>query len=501
MKVVTSKEMAEIEALAYKDGASELEFMAEAGAGVAQVVMDFIEQNGLGKQVVLLCAKGNNSGDAYVAGIELIENDYAVLALQTAPIDTCSPLCQQHYHLFIEAGGQVREIMSEEDLVLPANGVVVDGLFGTGFQGQLREPYASIVKTLNRSRIPVISVDIPSGLNGETGVVDGEAVIAAETAFLGLPKRGFFLGDGWNHTGKLRYIDFGLGYEYIDQVDTPLQMITREMLMPHVPVPKRNRHKYEAGYVVGIAGSPGMGGAALLSSWSSLAGGAGIVRLMHPPGMEAELTTSPYELIKNAYYSVQDILKETERAKAIFIGPGIGVNPASRKILEELLPKVECPCVIDADALTLYAEKPFALPERTIFTPHLGEMARLLKQPCPDHVDVDFLHTCNKYSKDKNITLILKGGPTFIFAGKERIFVNPLGDPGMATAGSGDVLTGLLAALLAQGVAPLQAAQMGVYMHGWAGELAANLLTSYCMTASDIVDQFPRAFLSLHNYG
>lgn len=501
MKVVTSKQMAEIEALAYKDGASEVEFMEEAGSGVAQVVMNFIEENGLGKQVVLLCAKGNNSGDAYVAGTELLEYDYAVLALQTAPIDTCSSLCQEQYRLFLEAGGQVREIMSEEDLVLPANGVVVDGLFGTGFHGQLREPYASIVKTLNRSRVPVISVDIPSGLNGETGVVEGEAVIAAETAFLGLPKRGFFLGDGWNHTGKLRYIDFGLGYEYIDQVDTPLQMITREMLMPHVPVPKRNRHKYEAGYVIGIAGSPGMGGAALLSSWSALTGGAGIVRLMHPAGMEAELTTSPYELIKNTYTNAQDILKETTRARAIFVGPGMGVTPASRKILEDLLPAIECPCVVDADALTLFAEKPFKLPEQTIFTPHLGEMSRLLNQPRPEHVDLEFLNICNQYAKDKNITLVLKGGPTFIMNGKERIFVNPLGDPGMATAGSGDVLTGLLASLLAQGVPPLQAAQMGVFIHSWAGELAANLLTSYCMTASDIVDQFPRAYLSLQNYG
>lgn len=501
MKIVTSSQMAEIEALAYKDGASQLEFMEEAGGGVAQVVMDFVERNGLSRQVVLLCAKGNNSGDAYVAGCELLDNDYGVLALQTAPIDTCSELCKQQYQLFLEAGGQVREIMSEEDLVLPLNGVVVDGLFGTGFQGQLREPYASIVKTLNRSRIPVISVDIPSGLNGETGVVEGEAVIATETAFLGLPKRGFFLGDGWNHTGKLRYIDFGLGYEYIDQVETPLQMVTREMLAPHLPNLIRNRHKYQTGYVVGVAGSPGMAGAALLACWSAIAGGAGIVRLMHPPGMEMELTTSPYELIKTSFHNASDILKQMPRAKALFIGPGMGVTEASRKLLNELMPQINCPCVVDADALTLFAEKPFILPSQTIFTPHHGEMARLLNKPAPDSIDLDFLQLCNSYAKEKGITLVLKGGPTFIMNGKDRIYVNPLGDPGMATAGSGDVLTGLIGSLLAQEVAPLQAAQMGVFIHSWAGELAAGLLTSYCMTASDIVDQYPRAYLSLQNYG
>lgn len=501
MKVVTSEQMAEIEALAYKDGASEAEFMEDAGRGVADVVVDFIERNNLGRQVVLLCAKGNNSGDAYVAGIELLDMDCAVLALQTAPFDTCSELCQQQQKLFVEAGGTIREIMSEEDLLLPANGVVLDGLFGTGFRGQLREPYASIIKTLNRSRIPVISVDIPSGLNGETGLVEGEAVVATETAFLGLPKRGFFLGDGWNYTGKLRYIDFGLGYEYIDQIETPLRMITREMLIPHLPRLVRNRHKYETGYVIGVAGSTGMAGAALLSCWSSLCGGAGIVRLMHPKGMENELVTSPYELIKTGYDKAEDILAEVPRAKALFIGPGIGVTEKSHQLLVDLLPKIECSCVIDADALTLYAKKPYKLPEKTIFTPHHGEMARLLGKPAPEKITLDYLHTCNEYALKHKVVLILKGGPTFILNGKEKIYVNALGDPGMATAGSGDVLTGLLAALLAQGAEPLQAAQMGVFIHSWAGELAASLLTSYCMSASDIVDQFPRAYLSLQNFG
>lgn len=497
MKIVTAKQMAEIEALAYKDGASEEEFMDEAGAGVALVIHDYIIRNGLDRQVVLLCAKGNNSGDAYVAGQELLEMDYAVLAMQIAPIDTCSPLCQEQHRRFVEAGGRVREVMSEEDLVVPANGVIVDGLFGTGFHGQLREPFASVVRTINRSPTPIISIDIPSGLDGETGEVKGEAIIAAETAFLGLPKRGFFLQDGWNHVGKLRYIDFGLGYEYIDQVETPLQMITREMLAAHLPKMARNRHKYEAGYVVGVAGSPGMPGAALLSAWSSLAGGAGIVRLMHPPGMETELSTSPYEMIKTPYHNVDDILAQMSRARGFFIGPGIGTDSKARELVDALVPKIDCPTVVDADALTLYAEKPFKLPEGTIFTPHRGEMARLLGEPAPEFVDMEYLDTCNAYAKKHGIILVLKGGPSFVLNGGEKLFVNALGDPGMATAGSGDVLTGLLASLLAQGVEPLRAAQMGVYIHSWAGELAGGLLTSYCMTASDIVDQFPRAYLHL----
>jgi NAD(P)H-hydrate epimerase len=489
--------MVHIEAEAYRDGASEQEFMEEAGSGVALVVQDFIEKNQLDRHVVLMCGKGNNAGDAYVAGIHLMHLDFHVFAYQLAPISSCSQLCQQNYHRFLEEGGNAKEIASVEEVSMSPVGVIVDGIFGTGFKGNVDEPYASIIQFVNQSKIPIIAVDIPSGLNGENGEIEGTAIVAAETAFLGLPKTGFFLLEGWNHVGKLQYVDYGLPQEYIEESQADLIMLTQEVVKPFLPSIKRNRHKYEAGFVVGLGGSPNMPGAAILASYATLRGGAGIVHLLHPAEMETQLAACPIEVIKFAY-DFQDtdaLLEHLNRGSATFIGPGIGRSESVKTLLDALLPNLSKPCVIDADALTILAEEKIPLPKNAILTPHLGEMHRLLNLTTKRPLDKAFLKTCQRFAEDNQITLLLKGGPSFIFHPGEPIFVNPTGDPGMATAGSGDVLTGLLAALLAQGCAPREAAALGVFLHGWAGEIATLEKTSYGMVASDILESLPDAFM------
>lgn len=496
MKVVSSKQMAHIESLAYRDGALESDFMEEAGSGVALIVNDFIERNQLDHRVILLCGKGNNGGDAYVAGVHLLHLDYEVQAIQLAPINTCSRLCQENYHRFLVDGGRVEEPAPEEEMVFPATGVILDGIFGTGFHGEVSEPYASIIRKANQSKLPIIAVDIPSGLDGTSGEASKDTIIAAETAFLTLPKTGFFLLNGWNHVGKLRYVDFGLAQQYIDESDADLVMLTREMVSHFLPPIVRNRHKYQRGFVVGIGGSPGMPGAALMSSAAALRGGAGIVKLLYPKGMEVELSSSQVELIKVPYESTNPspMIELLNKASGVFIGPGMGLTQAAKDLLQKVLPNIQKPCVIDADALTLLAAEEIPLPERTILTPHMGEMLRLLKIKEAKPLDKEFLRMCQTYAEDKRATLILKGGPTFIFHPDETIFVNPAGDPGMATAGSGDLLTGLLAALLAQGLTTHQAACLGVFIHGLAGEYAAIEVTSYCVNASDILYYFPEGF-------
>lgn len=496
MKTVSPEEMTHLESLAYRDGASESDFMEEAGSGVALVVHEYADKFQLQRQVVLLCGKGNNAGDAYVAGIHLIHLEYEVLALQIAPIETCSQLCKNNHHRFLQEGGRVREVNHHDDLAFPMHGIIVDGIFGTGFKGQVQEPYASVIHAANNSHLPVIAVDIPSGLNGETGEVESVAIVATETAFLGLPKTGFFLKDGWNHVGKLRYVDFGLPHNYIEEAEAELIMLNKELLVHFMPPIVRNRHKYQAGYVVGLAGSPLMPGAALLSSLSALRGGAGMMRLLYPAGAEVELSNAPYELIKMPYKPKEyDLAIETlNKASATFIGPGLGRTPEVKSLLKKVLPKLTKPCVIDADALYFLGEEEIQLPEHTILTPHLGELLKITKQEAPKGIDQPFLNSLQKFANEKRVTLVLKGGPTFIFHPDEPIIVSPAGDPGMATAGSGDVLTGLLAALLAQGMPTNQAAALGVYIHGLAGEHAAQEMTSYCMTASDIIYYFPEGF-------
>lgn len=488
--------MTEVENLAYHDGASEEDFMEEAGSGVALIAHDYVERRQLDHMCTLLCGKGNNAGDAYVAGLHLLHLDYEVTAFQLAPQESCSRLCQENQRRFLQEGGKVREIDSIDDIQFPNRGIILDGIFGTGFRGNIEEPYSTAIQRANESRLPIIAIDIPSGLNGETGKVSEKAIVAVETAFLGLPKTGFFLEEGWNHVGKLRYVDFGLASTYSEELKADLVMSTSDLVQPFLPQIERSQHKYQRGYVIGLAGSPGMPGAAQLASLAALRGGAGIVRLLHPEGMQAELSSTSFEIIRVPYRpkEIENVLEQISKPSAVFIGPGMGRSEETASLLREILPRLQKPSVIDADALTLIGEEEIALPAHCLLTPHKGELLRLLKLPSSQPIDLPFLQLCQNYAEKERITLILKGGPTFIFHPHKPIHVNPVGDPGMATAGSGDILTGLLAALLAQGLSTHEAALLGVYIHGLAGEHAANELTSYCMAASDILYYFPEGF-------
>lgn len=500
MKIVTSKQMVYLESQAYKDGSSEEEFMEEAGSGVALIVQEFVERYNLERQIILLCGKGNNSGDAYVAGVNLLQLEYTVLAYQLAPINETTPLCFKNFQRFIHEGGKVIELTNVDELDLPNECVIIDGIFGTGFRGKLEPLVENVIQKINDSRLPIISVDTPTGLNGETGEVEeGQAIRATETAFLGLPKLGFFINQGWDYVGRLRYVDFGLPKDYIEDAETDLDLVTPSQVKTYLPKIKNSRHKYNAGYVVGLASSPEMPGAGVLSSMAALHSGAGIVRLLYPRGMENFLAGVPYELLKSAYDFENHIsvLDQLNKAGAAFIGPGLGRGDAVRKLLENIVPNIRVPCVFDADFLYHFAQKPIELPQNCIFTPHRGEMKELLQDEGVLPINLRYLKRCQKFAEDHKITLVLKGGPTFIFQPERKMLVCSVGDPGMATAGSGDLFTGLLASLLAQGIDPFQAACLGSYLHGIAGEMAADMKTSYCITSSDILDFYPDAFYAI----
>jgi hydroxyethylthiazole kinase-like uncharacterized protein yjeF len=496
VKIITPKQMRDLEQQAIRDGASENDFMEEAGSGVGLVVHEFVERFGLEHQAILICGKGNNAGDGYVTGIHLLHLDYHVHAYQLFPLSECSPLCQSNAARFVEEGGILTEVGFDTEVFFPLDGVIIDAIFGTGFRGDLDQMIMRFIRVANVSGLPIISVDIPSGLNGETGEIGEAVILAAETAFLALPKQGFFLLDGWNAVGKLRAVDFGLDEEYIEELPEQMEMLNDEMMLPILPMIKRTRSKYESGYVVGVAGSSEMPGAAILSATATLKGGAGIVRLLYPQGMEVQLSGCTPEVIKTPvdFAKPDTVLEYVNKAAAFYIGPGLGKSPVINELLAALLPKVQVPTVIDADALNSLAEKWVKLPEKTILTPHMGEMRRLLHLKAELPLDTNLLTRCQRFAEDKNATVILKGAPTFIFHPGLPIHISPCGDPGLATAGTGDVLTGLIASFLAQGLTPHQAACLGVYIHGIAGEQAALELTSYCMTASDLFDFFPSAF-------
>lgn len=498
-KVISAQEMSRIEQQAYEAGASDLAFMQKAGSGVAAIVHRAIAERDLEWNVLLLCGKGNNAGDAYVAGTELCRRGFRVKALQLHPIESCSQLCAENYRLFQKAGGEVVDVQTAEQLAFFPDGMIVDGIFGTGFRGEVTGLYAEAIRRAHASGLPIWAIDVPSGVNGDTGEAASEAIRATATIYLQLPKTGFFFGAGWDSLGLLQGADFGLSDALIDAAKPDLWMMTESAASQLLPPIKRRRHKYQAGYVVGLAGSSLMPGAALLSGTAALRGGAGIVRMLYPATMDRPFFRP--ELLASPWTTVEEALEFMNSATACFVGPGFGTSNEGRLLLEGVLRGLQVPCVIDADGLNLLSQSSgWILPRSTVLTPHVGEMRRLLnleKEEQPR--GLDWISTCQLYACNRGVTLVVKGSPTFIFdsCGEEAPTVIPRGDPGMATAGSGDVLTGLLTALLSQGLQPLEAARLGTFLHALAGEAAAASKTSYSMVAGDITDHLCSAFAQL----
>ena len=502
-KVVSAKEMGRIEACAYKEGASEVQFMEAAGRGVADVVSRYLEESLEEEDVVtLLCGKGNNAGDAYVAGKVLFESGLEVTALQLAPLSECSPLCREYHQQFIASGGKVLFPKTAQEIQFPHSGVILDGIFGTGFHGEVEGLFALAIQKANDASLTIFSIDIPSGINGSTGEVSKSAICAAVTIYLGLAKSGFFTEEAWEHVGKLEHVDFGLAEKYLQLAHADYHLVTREAALALLPPMHRKRHKYTGGFVVALAGSVGMPGAAALTCLAALRSGAGIVHLLHPEEMSAEFSGSFYELVRRPYGkgAVEGLLSQLNQASAALIGPGMGQSPEAVALLKKILPEVTVPSVIDADALNIAAKllggnfSGIKFPGQSVLTPHVGEMHRLLRIEDRKLSQKELLEACRTFCEKQQVTLILKGSPSYLFSPGEKSFISPYGDPGMATAGSGDVLTGIIAALLAQGLSCFDAALLGLYLHGSAGEYAAQNLTSYSMLASDIIHALPHTF-------
>lgn len=494
IKVVSAKNMRSIEVLAYAEGHQELDFMEKAGSFIAEATESFVEGTGKSKVVTLLVGKGNNGGDAYVAGRRLLEKGFRVTALHLYPPNECSPLCLLQKENFERSSGSIIPLYEKKEIVFPIEGVILDGLVGTGFKGKAEGVLANLISLANGSNLPILAIDIPSGVSGDTGEVGSVAIEATLTFYLELPKLGFFLKDGWNHVGKLIQIQFGLPSSLIDQANPDAFLIEKPEVK--IPVLKKNHHKYNAGYVLVVAGSLLMSGAGMLTSFAALRSGAGIVRWFYPPEIENFISSAPWEVIKEPFEDLHQLLKEQNRAGALVIGPGMGRDSLEIKKMKKVLSRFDKPCVIDADALYFLAKSPsFNIPSQSILTPHFGELKRLLKAHSLS--SEDFLASCQFLVQKKNTTLLVKGGPNFLFAPNEIPHILPFGNPGMATAGSGDVLSGILGALLAKGLSPHETALLGCYLHGKAGDVAETEKTAYSMIASDILNALPLAIKSL----
>lgn len=497
--VVSPDEMRKLEALAEAQGVGQEALMEEAGKKIEEIVYSFIVHHKLSEKAFILAGKGNNGGDAYVVARLLLQRGFFVQVLQVHPLDSSS-LVRKQRRKYEARGGKVFEL-AENKWTYPHEGVIVDGIFGTGFHGSLDPATKKVIDDVNLLRLPKIAIDIPSGLNGLTGEIFDSAVCCDVTCAIEFPKLGFFFDQGWNSVGKVELCPIGLS-QY-KQNPPPMHYIEESDVSRLLPKIVRCRHKYEAGHVVGLAGSLGMSGASLMASWAALRIGAGIVHLLYPKDLAFEFTMPPLEVVKIPFRDEEEdaVTSWITKARSCFVGPGLGSSLSAIKVLEKQWPHFKDKCVLDADALNFiakhYGDKVFGPLPLAVLTPHIGEMKRLLGSTSSDVVSYSFVQECQKFVEKNTTNLVLKGGPTFLLTSNTTPIVMPRGDPGMATAGSGDVLTGIIAGLMAQKLSPTDAMKLGTYVHGLAGEIAAHEETSYSMMATSIIQYLPSAIKRL----
>jgi NAD(P)H-hydrate epimerase len=412
---------------------------------------------------------------------------------------------------FQRAGGRCHPITRNDDVrsvlgpLIEPSDLLVDAIFGTGLNAPVEGIPASAITLMNASARPIVSVDLPSGLDADTGKVWGTAVSATLTVTLARPKRGLYLGEGPNHAGTIRVGDIGIAPDLIAAAKIPLILLDCGGIRTILPTRTRAAHKGTFGHVGIIAGSVGKTGAAAMAAMAALRTGAGLVTVALPRSLsdvlEAKLLeamTFPVPETENRGLSkkaLDPLLSFAADRTAIALGPGIGTEPETQTLVRDLLGYMTRPLVLDADGLNAVAghleilgraHAPF------ILTPHPGEMARLMDCSTAN-VQQDRLGTASRLAQEQKVYVVLKGAGTIVAGPDGRLAVNPTGNPGMATAGTGDVLSGMIAGLLAQGLSPWEAACAGVYLHGLAGDLAASEHGEAGLIAGDVIRAIPRA--------
>jgi NAD(P)H-hydrate epimerase len=454
----------------------------------------------LQRPVLIVAGPGNNGGDALALARILvwINTDVQVLLLHNGKLSPdCEANLQQLRSLKPEIITEVTGSFAVPNITKET--VIVDGIFGSGLSRPAEGIFAVAIEHINRSGCEVASIDVPSGLHGEHNPdISVPIVKATHTFTLQFPKLAFLLPETGFFAGIWSVLDIGIHPEAISQTDTPYFFIEKKDIQPKIKKREKFSHKGTYGHVLIFAGSRDMAGAAVLSSEAALRSGAGLVTVHSASCNRIILQTAVPEVIfesDNNEHCISEF-RDLTKFNAIAIGPGIGQTGETSFFLKSILSAYSNPIVLDADALNLIAanDLPHLIPENSILTPHPKEFERLFGKSTNSY---DRLQKASTIAQTHKIIIILKGAHTQIFMPYGKIYFNSTGNPGMATAGSGDVLTGIMAGLLAQGYQPEDAALISVFLHGLAGDLALNTETGETLIAGDIIRGLSLAFSAL----
>ena len=536
MKLCTTPQMRSIDRRTIEDcGVSGFELMERAGCRVAEAANQLL--GGVaGKTIAVACGKGNNGGDGFVAARYLHLWGASITCHALAGRTDVSGDAARHLERLEEAGPSP-DFRPDGPLGLPDRppALIIDALLGTGAQGPPRDPYGAAISEINLSPSPVLSVDTPSGLAPGCGYpqsrpsAEWTCVLADRTLAIGLMKVDLATFPGRSWCGGVEVADIGFPDRAVEAEGLYLAMPERGEMAGLIPVLLPDDHKGSRGRVAIVAGSAGMAGAATLASRAALRAGAGMVMLGTPECLVDALTARHTEVMLRGLPETEggSLSLEAEPeidsllswADVLAIGPGLSRHEETASLVRRVVANSERPVVIDADGVNAFSGHGGDLsghggdlsghggdlsghggglsgsrPE-VIMTPHAFELSRLTDMAV-DEIESDRVAAARQTAGSLQVTLVLKGAATLVASPSGKVSVNPTGNPGMATAGSGDVLTGIIAALLGQGLRAWDAARLGVYLHGLAGDLGAEAVGTHSLVAGDLIDHLPGAFLN-----
>lgn len=506
MKIFTATQIRELDKYTIEhEPIRPIDLMERAATALTKAI---IEEQGQAKRVVVLAGKGNNGGDALAVARMLLERGYDVSTYLFNIGGELSEDCSTNRKRLLESkqAPDFTEITANFDPpILSHDTLVIDGLFGTGLKKPLTGGFAALVRYVNSSPATVISIDIPSGLMTEDNTYNvKENIIRADvTLTLQQKKLSMMFAENDQFVGRLRVLDIGLSTEFVDKTDALYS--TSEPFDVAKRLLRRSDfvHKGDMGHALLIAGSTGMAGAAVLAARACMRGGVGKTTVLTPKNNREIMQIAVPEAILRLDEDDNKFTVEIETTPfdAVGIGSGIGQNEETAVALISQLRRTKCPTVLDADALNLIGTHRVwmtELPEGLILTPHPKEFDRLVGEKAAS--DYDRLTKARELSEQLEAFILLKGHHTALCSPDGKVVFNTTGNAGMATAGSGDVLTGLLTALLARGYKRYDACLVAMCLHGLAGDIAAQTVGEESLVASDIVRNLPKAFIQLQQY-
>jgi ADP-dependent NAD(P)H-hydrate dehydratase / NAD(P)H-hydrate epimerase len=491
-KVVTPEEMGRADQAAIAAGVPSLVLMERAGRAVAMTARR-LAAGVYGRRIVVVCGKGNNAGDGFVAARYLARWGAAPVVVLLGDPDGLRGDARTSFE---RLRGVPTVPSAALGRALHGAAAVVDAIVGTGFRGALEGSLAEAVERVNASGLPVVAVDIPSGVEGGTGRVEGPAIRARTTVTMAALKTGLLLPPGCEHAGVVEVADIGIAGEHIAAgMSVPADADVTALLPPR-PL---TAHKRSVGTVLVVAGSVGMSGAAALASGAALRAGAGLVTIATASSVALEVdqtvleaTTLPLpETPRGSIGSAaaDAILERASGLDVVALGPGLTTDPGTVQLVRKVVGELDKPLVLDADGINAVAPVEGVLrPGRcTILTPHAGELARLLGTSSKE-ISADRIGAARSAAERTGAVVLLKGFPTVVAEPGGRTVLVPRGGPALATGGTGDVLTGVVAALLASGIEPSAAAWAGAWIHGAAGDVAAAQRGVRAVVAGDLLD-------------